>query len=43
MMTTPTILDVLDIFYGSKNVRLGVNRNPDDIYMYETMIAFFGR
>ena len=25
---TPTILDVLDLFYGRKNVRLGVNGNP---------------
>jgi len=24
---TPTILDVLDLFYGRKNVRLGVNGN----------------
>jgi len=28
MAIVPTILDVLDLFCGCKNVRLGVNRNP---------------
>jgi len=27
---TPTILDVLDIFFGHKIARLGVNGNPDE-------------
>jgi len=30
---TLTILDVLDLFYGRKNVRLGVNGNPVPTYL----------
>jgi len=46
LMPSPQILDVLENFYGRKNVRLGVNGNPEyeydgyseQIYWMEIMV-----
>jgi len=35
---TLTNLGVLDLFCGRKNIRLGVNRNPEDIQIPDILI-----
>jgi len=46
ILLTPSlqILDVLENFHGRKNVRLGINGNPEDTfknYLEDTKIRYF--
>src|SRR6218665_173945 len=37
---TPTILDVLDLFYGRKSARLGVNGNPAHTHIHTYIYTY---